>query len=213
MAAKAPSLKRYHTPMKPLLISLLLIFALPAFAQNTPPSSNEDAATAINRLREGLVTSFKKGDIDTLLTYLDTDVVVTWQNGEVCRGPDAVRAFYQRMMKGEKPVVREIKSEPEVLGRQLHGDVAISWGNLHDHFVLTDGSDLPFNSVFTASIAKRGDRWLVTAFHTSVNVFENPVISYAMRKTVLWTGLGAGLVGIVLGWIIAGMASRKKANT
>src|SRR5688572_23729767 len=192
--------------MKPLLISLLLIFALPSFAQNTPPSSNEDAATAINRLREGLVTSFKKGDIDTLLTYLDTDVVVTWQNGEVCRGPDAVRAFYQRMMKGEKPVVREIKSEPEVIGRQLHGDVAISWGNLHDHFVLTDGSDLPFNSVFTASIAKRGDRWLVTAFHTSVNVFENPVLGYAMKRAALWAGIIAGVIGLLVGVIVTRVA-------
>ena len=35
-----------------------------------------------------------------------------------------------------------------------------AWGNLSDHFVLTNGSDLPFNSVFTATIAKRGDRRL-----------------------------------------------------
>ena len=198
--------------MKLLLLSLLCIFAVLCSAQDAPPPSGEDANAAINRLREGLVTSFKKGDIDTLLTYLDPDVVVTWQNAEVCRGPEAVRAFYQRMMKGERPIVREIKSDPEVLGRQLHGDVAISWGILRDHFLLTDGSDLPFNSVFTASIAKRGDRWLVTAFHASVNVFENPVLSYAVRKTALWTGLGAGAIGMLLGAIIVRMTFRKKAT-
>lgn len=196
--------------MKSLLASLLLASSISSFAQNAPPAASEEAPAAINRLREGLVTSFKKGDIDTLVTFLDSDVVVTWQNAEVCRGPDAVRGFYQRMMKGDKPVVREIKSEPEVLGRQVHGDVATSWGKLHDHFVLTDGSDLPFNSVFTANIAKRGDRWLVTSFHASINAFENPLLSYAVRKTTLWSGLGAGLVGLLIGWVVSRIAARKK---
>jgi ketosteroid isomerase-like protein len=190
--------------MNKLVLCILLALVAPAFCQS------DDAAAAIMRLREGLVSSFQKGDIDGLLTHLDADVVVTWQNGEVCRGPEAVRAFYARMMTGEKRIVREIKSEPEVLGRQVHGDWAVSWGNLHDHFVLSDGSDLPFNSVFTATIAKRGDRWLVTAFHTSVSAFENPVLALATRKTALWLGLGGGGAGLLLGFVAARLTARRK---
>ena len=184
--------------MKKLIISLLLAVSISAFSQAAPSASQDEAAAAIDRLRDGLVTSFNKGDIEGLLTHLAPDVVVTWQNGEVCRGPEAVRGFYSRMMTGETRVVREIKSAPELLGRQVHGDWAVSWGNLHDHFVLNDGSDLPFHSVFTATTAKRGDRWVVIAFHASVNAFENPVLAVATRKMALWLGLGGGAVGLLI---------------
>jgi ketosteroid isomerase-like protein len=197
--------------MKSLLLVCFLALTSLGFCQTPPPAGTEDGAAAIMKLREGLVSSFKKGDIDTLLTYLDADVVVTWQNGEVCRGPEAVRAFYQKMMTGDQRIVREIRSEPEVLGRQLHGDVAVSWGNLHDHFILTDGADLPLNSFFTATVAKRGDRWLVTAFHASVNAFDNPVLGIATRKVALWVGAGALVVGVVLG-LVLGRLARKKAT-
>ncbi len=195
--------------MNKLLVCLLFALAVPAFGQS--PATANEATAAITQLREGLVTTFKKGDIDGLLAHLDPNVVVTWQNGEICRGPEAVRAFYARMMTGDKRVVREVKSEPEVLGREVNGDWAVSWGNMHDHFVLTDGTDLPFNSVFTATIAKRGDRWLVTAFHTSVSAFENPVLALATRKTALWLGLGGGAVGLLLGILGARLLARKKS--
>lgn len=197
--------------MKTFITFLLLALSLSGLSQNPAPSTPDEVNSAITRLRDGLVSSFKKGDIDGLLTHLDADVVVTWQNGELCRGPEAVRAFYTRMMTGEKRVVREIKSEPEILGRKVYDDWAVSWGNLHDRFVLMDGSDLPFNSVFTATIARRGDRWLVTAFHTSVSVFDNPVLSFATRKTAIWLGLGGGVAGLLLGLILARTFARKKA--
>ena len=196
--------------MKTLVAALLLALAIPALCETPAPPAPDEATAAIATLREGLVGSFKKGDIDGLLTHLDADVVVTWQNGEVCRGPEAVRAFYGRMMTGDKKIVREIKSEPEVLGRHVHGDWAVSWGNLHDHFVLTDGSDLAFNSVFTATIAKRGDRWLVTAFHTSVSAFENPVMKLAIRKTAPWFGLAGAAAGLALGIVATMIFTRKR---
>ncbi len=182
---------------------LVLASALPGFSQ----APADEVGAAITTLREGLVASFKKGDIDGLITHLDKDVVVTWQNGEVCRGTDAVKAYHTRMMTGDKRIVREVQSEPEIIGRQVNGDWAVSWGNLHDRFILMDGSDLPMNSVFTATVAKRGDRWLVTAFHVSVNAFDNPVLGLATRKVALWGGISAGVFGVVVGFF----AGRRKA--
>ncbi len=195
--------------MKKLFLCLFVLLTANGFSQS-PASPPTDQPTAeISKLREGLSASFKSGDVDKLLSYLDPNVVVTWQNGEVCRGKDEVKAFYDRMMSGDKRVVREITSEPEVLGRHVYGDWAVSWGNLHDHFVLMDGSDLPFNSNFTATIAKRGDTWLVTAFHASVNAFDNPVLKLGMRKTSIYVGLAAGAVGLLLGIALAGLLRRK----
>ena len=199
--------------MKQLIVWIVFALAVPGFCQPPSATNTDEATAAIAQLREGLVTTFTKGDIDGLLTHLGPDVVVTWQNGEICRGPEAVRAFYARMMTGDKRVEHEIKSAPEVLGRHANGDWAVSWGNLHDHFVLTDGSDLPFNSVFTATIAKRGDRWLVTAFHTSVNAFDNPALTLATHKATLWFGLGGGAAGLLLGVVGARLLGRKRNGT
>lgn len=196
--------------MNQFILCLLLILAVPVHGQT---SSNADEATAaITQLREGLITHFQKGDVDGLLRYLDPEVVVTWQNGEVCHGPEEVRAFYHRMMSGDQRVVRDLKSNPEVLGRRVYGDWAVSWGSLHDHFVLNDGSDLPFNSVFTATIAKRGDRWLVVGFHTSVSAFDNPVLSISRKRVGLWVGVGGVVLGLTLGAILGRMfPGRKRA--
>jgi ketosteroid isomerase-like protein len=172
-----------------------------------------DPAEAITLLREGLIDSFSKGDINRLLTYVDTNVVVTWQNGEVCRGPNEVRAYYDKMMKGDPPVVREIRAKPEVLHRQVYGDWAVSTGNLHDYFILNDGSELPFNTLFTATIARRSDRWLVTAFHASVNVFDNPVLSLAIRKVGMWAAIGGVVVGVVFGLLIGRIVPRRRRSS
>ena len=184
---------------KNLLTILALVFvAMASSAQIKTPSIGADTEAAITRLREGLIDSFNHQDIDRLLTYLDTNAVVTWQNGEVCEGAEAIKAYYERMMKGDHPVVAKVTSNPEVLGRHFQGDWEIAWGNLNYNFVLTDGRVLPLNSHFTATVVHRGDKWLVAAFHVSVNAFDNPVMSLAVKKVAQPTGfigLAAGVVG------------------
>ena len=195
----------------PALCLTLLILMLNGRAQSPAPPSDASSA-AIDTLREGIVSSFRKADINGILEHLDPDVVVTWQNGEVCRGREQVRAFHNRMMNGDGRVVRSVESNPEVLGRHVYGEWAVSWGNLRDHFILMDGSDLPFNSVFTAVIAKRGDRWLVTGFHVSVAAFDNPVLTMAVKKTARWAGLGGGAAGLLAGVAVAWWLRRRVAK-
>jgi ketosteroid isomerase-like protein len=194
-----------------LFILLTLIFIAWSGRAQGGASTDAEVEQAIAHLREGLVDSFNKGDMDRLLTYLDTNAVVTWQNGEVCEGTAAVKAYYDRMMKGDHPVVSKVTADPKVLGRHIQGDWAISWGDLNDHFQLTDGRDLPLNSHFTATIAKRGDRWLVSAFHVSVNAFDNPVMTLAVKKISMAVGIGGLIIGFILGAIIISILRRSKS--
>jgi ketosteroid isomerase-like protein len=183
-------------------------------AQATRASVTEpDPTAAITALRNELIDSCNKGDLPRLLSHLDDDVVVTWQNGEVCRGPAAVKAYYDKMMTGPNKIVAAIHADPKVIGRHVYGDWAVSWGEMNDHFTLTDGRDLPLNSRFTSTIARRGDAWKVTSFHVSVNAFDNPILGYAARKGATWAGVIAGvvglLVGVLAGWVLA--RRRRKA--
>ena len=199
---------------KNLLALLALVFVATASpAQVKTPLVGADTEAAITRLREGLIDSFNHQDIDRLLTYLDTNALVTWQNGEVCEGPEAIKAYYERMMKGDHPVVAKVTSNPEVLGRHFHGDWEIAWGNLNDNFVLTDGRVLPLNSHFTATVVHRGDKWLVAAFHVSVNAFDNPVMSLEVKKVSQLTGLIGLAAGLLVGIILTRLLWRRKSGS
>jgi ketosteroid isomerase-like protein len=187
-----------------------------------PPSSpattkaavtDPNPMNAINQLRTELVESFNKGDVDRLLSHLDPDVVATWQNGEVCRGPAAVRAYYDKMMSGPDRIVAKLTAAPAVDDRHVYGDWAVSWGNLHDDYLLTDGRSFKFDSRFTATIARRGEAWKVTSFHASVNAFDNPILGVAAKKAGSWGGIIGVVVGVVIGAIVGvRMGKRKRAT-
>jgi ketosteroid isomerase-like protein len=202
-------------PRSGMVLCLAFVFtwgSAPGSHAQTPTSSapaQMDASQAIGVLREGLIDSFGKQDIDGLLTYVAPDVVVTWQNGEVCHGPAEVKAYYERMMKGKEPIVAKITADPKVDGRQIYSDWALSFGHMNDHFLLTDGSDLPLNSRFTAAISRQGDRWLITAFHLSANLFDNPVLGYAAKKGATYGAIAGAVGGLVIGVLTTALWARR----
>jgi ketosteroid isomerase-like protein len=169
-----------------------------------------DATQAIGVMRQGLIDSFNKQDIDSLVRYLAPDVVVTWQNGEICHGPDEVKAYYLKMMKGDHAVVAKVTADPTVDGRHIYGDWAVSYGHMNDRFILTDGSDLPLDSRFTATISKQGGQWVVTAFHLSADTFDNPVLGYAEKKSATYGALAGGGGGLLIGLLIGIILARRR---
>lgn len=180
----------------------------PTTAAGGPGVTSDDPTQAIALLRQELIDSFNKGDVDRLLSHLDPEVVITWQNAEVCRGPAQVRAYYDKMMTGPERRVEKVSADPQVDGRQIYGDWAVSTGAMNDRFVLTDGSDLAMNSRFTATIARRGNVWNVSSFHVSVNAFENPILGIAARRAGGWSLTIGLIVGLLIG-LIAGMLMKR----
>jgi ketosteroid isomerase-like protein len=196
----------------PLVIFASLTTTTALRAQTTKPVTDADALSAINSLRTELVDAFNKGDVDRLISHLDPDIVITWQNGEVSRGPDGVKAYYNKMMTGPDRKVQKLSSEPAVDDRHIYGDWAVSWGNLHDEYTLNDGTSFKFDSRFTATIAKRGAEWKVVAFHASVNAFDNPILKLAAKKVGMMAGVGAGVIGLLIGFIAAKATGKRPAT-
>lgn len=192
------------------ILFVLISIAQPLLAQTTQGVTEPDPLKAIALLRGELIDSFNKRDIDRLVSNLDPDVIVTWQNGEVCRGPQAVRDYYNRMIAGPDPVVVNFSSDPVVADRHVYGDWAISWGNLHDQYELKDGDKFTLNSLFTATIARRGDAWKVVSFHASINAFDNPILGIVAKKSAVWSGIIAAIVGVIVGVVAGRILGRRK---
>lgn len=177
-----------------------------AVANYIPPSVEAE----LKLLREGMVSAFKRRDFDTLFTFVTPDIIVTWQNGEVTKGKDQLRAYNERMLVGPTSVVSEVDGDPVIEGRKFFDDHIISVGNMHDSLTLrATGEKLPLNSRFSALVVKQNGRYLLSGLHLSVNAFDNPILHGAVwiYKSLAW---GVGLVALLVGFLL-GRRCRKKA--
>ena len=206
--------------MLPRCLSLVLAFvllALPAFAQEeeagSPNPGDADAThDELRALRDGIVRAINEREIDAVLPYLHPEIVVTWQNAEVSRGHDGVREYYQRMMEGPARIVSNfefaVKAEELTI---LHGDdTGIAFGNSTEKFELARGLTFEHRGRWSATLVKDDGRWLLAGFHASTNLFDNPLLAL-VRKTRLWVGIVAFLVGTLLGWLVLGRRKRAAA--
>jgi uncharacterized protein (TIGR02246 family) len=183
---------------------------LPAVRAQTKehPSHQE-----LRDLMKEMVAAHNAGDLDKLITALDDDVVVTWQNGKVTKGPKAVKAYYEEMTKGPNRVVDKSTIKPEADELSIlsnDGKTAFSWGNSKDHYVLTSGIEFDQDTRWSATVTKKDGKWKVTSVHISVNMFDNPILDLVHKK-LFWTGLIVGLSGLLLGLLIGSMLFRGKA--
>jgi ketosteroid isomerase-like protein len=179
--------------------------AIPQATPSAPAASTgtDQDVQEINALRLRMVDAFNKGDIDALIGSLSPDVVVIWQSGEVNQGPEAVRQYYNRMIKGPDSVVKSVSFSPAVEGRHFYGSTAVSYGSLNDHLTLRDGRDLPFNSRWSASLEKTSSgKWLLTSFHVSANIFENPLTRMVAHRIGMWAAAGGLVIGFIAGALI-----------
>lgn len=133
------------------------------------------------------------------------DVVVTWQNGEVSRKHDGMRAYYQKMLLDKNAVVNSLSVKPDVdeLSILYNGDTAIAFGPMGDHYKLRDGMEFNLHSRWTVTAVKQGDRWLIASAHASTNAFDNEVLHTAVKKTGYWVGGGALALGLLIGFVAA----------
>jgi uncharacterized protein (TIGR02246 family) len=182
----------------------------PGRAQDGKPPPEHPAHAELRALRRAMVEAINKNDVDALLRHLDKDIAVTWMDGRVSRGPQEVREYIGRMTTGPDRKVTAYTTEAEVDDlTRLYGDTGIAVGHSNDHFTLTDGQDFVANTRWTATLVKTGGEWKLAGFHASVGMFDNPVLSIAMRRTAWWAGGLAGVAGLVVG-IVATLLLRKR---
>lgn len=192
-------------------IALLLLTAAPALAQPGEALAPEDPRhEELRALRREVVDASNRGHIDAVLALLDENVVVTWLNGEVSRGPAGVREYLVRMTEGPDRVVDRFETNPQADAlTELYGDVGIAYGHSNDLFVLTDGREFVVPTRWSAAVVRNDDGgWKIASFHASTNMFENPILE-AHRRAWTWVAAAAFVVGAVLTGVLAWVMRRR----
>jgi ketosteroid isomerase-like protein len=203
--------------MRVSLVSWLLLVNLPATAQENEPAGAADGAEAdsathdeLRQVRDALTKAVEEGDVEAQLAHASEDIVTTWQNNEVARGPDGLRDFLNDMETGGERVFQGYKSKPTADDRATvyGGDTAIATGTSVPHSKYL-GMEFDLENRWTATLVKENDEWKIAAYHVSANVVNNPLLS-AAKRALYWTGGVALVVGMLLGGLVSRMMTKNR---
>ena len=194
--------------LRTLLFALFLLPLTMARAADDPHA--EDRKELLKVFRE-IEASINAQSVDRMVTQMAPEATVTWLNGEVSRGHDEIKGYYNRMVGGEKRILDKYVTAAK-LGAPAkfygNGEVAVADGTTEDEFFPVSRGVFRLSSNWTATCAKIDGQWKVVALHLSSNVFTNPLLDEA--KSLVWYAAGGGLAGgFVLGWLMSRLRRRK----
>ena len=186
--------------MRPTGSSPWLALILTLTLAGTAGAQPEDPAHAELRvLRTEVLDAITTGDIDRVLTSLHPNVVITWQNGDVNRGRDGVKAFFERMGR-QAFAGYKVPPTPDDLTVLYDGDTGVSFGRSVGQFNVL-GASWEFENRWTATVVKQDGRWLLTSYHVSWNALDNPLLNSATRAVYVAVPV-AFLAGAALCWFL-----------
>jgi ketosteroid isomerase-like protein len=192
--------------------SFFVLVLLAGSAALSAQQQEDPAHAQLRAMRDSVVDAMNKKDVARVLEHLHPDVVVTWQNGEVSRKPDGVKAYIARMLDGPNSIVESLSVAPVVdeLTIMYGGDTGVAFGGSSDTFRLRSGESFELNSRWTTTVVYDGGAWKIAAFHVSANLFDNPLLAAAQRWAVIAAvvSLVAGLAG---GFLLSRIGRRKVA--
>jgi uncharacterized protein (TIGR02246 family) len=192
--------------MKRIVPVLLLLLAAPLRVH----AQDEAVHNELRQLKTTMEKALNARDLDTIVANVHPSVVFTTMNGDVCRGPQQIRAYFEKMLTAPGHIVKDVKVSFEVdeLTTLYGGDTGVAYGSSKDHYELTDGQKFDINGRWTCTMVKSGDRWVIAAFHYSANVFSNPIVD--RYKAAIWqAGIAAAVLALIVGFVLGRMLRRR----
>ncbi|HSF39957.1 MAG TPA: nuclear transport factor 2 family protein [Thermoanaerobaculia bacterium] len=208
--------------MRPMLAAAVavLLWTAPALAQETetasPPTAPAAAAPSpealhdqIRAIRDEILAAIAKNDFDAIVPHLHPNVVFTPMNNQICRGPEEVRAYFDRMLKGPDAVLKSVRFDMKVDRlTDIYGDTGLAFGDSDAVYGMRNGMELPVHTRWTCALVRHEGRWKIAAFQASPNAFDNPILEQSKKGAALKAGGIAAVAGLLLGFVVG---RRRKA--
>ncbi len=195
-----------------LMLPLMLALALPTLLQETafadPADPHAADRQALIKVFQEIEAGINDQNIERMVAQMTPDATVTWLNGEVSRGHDEIRAYYQRMVKGSDRILNKYTTAAKIGAHaRFFGEIAVADGTMQDSFFPVSRKPFKLSSNWTSTSAKINGEWKVVSMHLSANVFNNDLLDEAKSAAKL-TAAGGGLAGVVLAGLFFWWRSR-----
>lgn len=180
--------------MKHFVVWLFLLFTTGLVSAVEDPAHEE-----LRTLRTAIIEGVTRGDIDAVLKHVHPEVVVTWQNSAVCVGAKGLKEFFDKTGKDSFKGYK-VPPTPDSLTVFHGGDTGVTYGETVAEYRLL-GKSYEIKSRWTATLVKVDGKWLLAAYHISMNALDNPLLNGA--KNALYLAAGVALtVGLLVGRLL-----------
>lgn len=195
----------------PRLILAVLLFPLVVARVDAADDPHAEDRKELLKVFREIEASINAQSVDRMVTQMTPDATVTWLNGEVSRGHEEIKGYYNKMVRGEKRILDKYVTAAKVGAPAKfygNGEVAVADGTTEDEFFPVSRGPFRLSSNWTATCAKIDGQWKVVALHLSSNVFTNPLMDEA-KGAVWYAASGALAGGFVLGWLMSRVRRRR----
>jgi ketosteroid isomerase-like protein len=184
-------------------------------ATSTPTAREGDEDPVYEELQllhQHMQDAVNAQDIDSVLEGVGDDVVFTTMDGQVVRGKNNIRAYFDKMMTGPDAEVKEFQTrffvdDLTILYGEPEGTrFGIAYGHSQDQYTLYDDTKFEVNPRWSATVMRDAESWKIVNFQYSVNMFDNPVVDKAMGKIAMLS-CGGLVLGLLLGFFLGSRRS------
>lgn len=193
---------------KAALLSLAapaLVMATPALAQELAPSAASQSADheALRKLKGDLVTAINTQNFEAARKLVHTPMLATAVTQDSFNNFDQMVAFYKSLYTRDTLRMKkvEIQADADELSQIYTGTFAVTRGATKEHYELADGRSFDLKGRWTGVSIKENGQWKVLAIHSGTNFLDNPVLA-AIEKSMVWIAAGAGLIGLLAGFLL-----------
>jgi ketosteroid isomerase-like protein len=168
-----------------------------------PVDDLEQDHVQLRALRVRLVDAINKGDINAIDADLHPNIVITWQDGQVCKGRDQVRKFYENMVSKSKKTFQGYKVPPTADEKTIlysGATTGVVYGKSVGRFFLA-GKEIEVPNRWTATVVKENGQWTLASYHVSMNVLDNPLLNGIKKSSGFVAGI-ALIAGLLIGWLL-----------
>lgn len=200
------------TPIcKNRLINAVLILPL-IFSPTLAADEHEADRSVLKGMLQQVEKALNARNLDAIKPLLHDDVVITFVNAEVTRGVENATSYYQRVVGQADALISDYATSATVSEpARFHGDLAIADGTADDRYTLKTGKKMDMQVIWTAIMRKENDIWKIAQLHFSANPFSNPIIS-GLKNSLIYSAAGAGLVALLIGYLLGRFGSSRRKS-
>lgn len=203
---------------KALIAAALLALPITASAAPAPgtfltQTGTEADHAALRTIKDRMSTAINTNDFEGARALVHQPFLATAVTQDSFTDFDAMVAFYKGLFTRDFLRLEKVRisAEADELSQIYTGTFAITRGATAERYELADGRGFDIKGRWTATSVKEPDgSWKVAAIHTGTNFLDNPVLA-AIEKSLVWFGLGGGLIGLIAGFVLGRITARRKA--
>ncbi len=191
------------------------IFSFIALAALVIGAQAQDRKQDHDELRAMLKTvteAMNSRNIDAFAPLFHDKFSITTVDQQVFTNLNDFKTYFNGLFTGGKTPLQSITFTPtaDALTEFVGEDIGFVHGVSTDTYTFTDGDTRVMTSRWTATLYKNNGKWKVLNVHIGTSLFDNPVLA-ALKDWLYKVGVGAGIAGLILGFVIARLTRSKKA--